>query len=463
MRRLGVGAAGGRLRAGRPDRLTWGMLMRMTWGFWDASCEEAHALLSDERKRRVRGQRGRTRLVSPGIVLSRGRPGMHIGTRGGAMRANRERRVWAWFLGVSSRQSARVWLLLAATWFGAGQSPTAAAGQNLLPACPPTSTLPRAKYPAGRIKVLVPEGVDILRKCLDSERWSEALSYFFGDIYLASLPDVVIYIDHSGGVHQAMIQDNSVRSGRVLRGPKYIYVYLFSAIRPHDSGVQSADPRPDSLEMLRTSIDYQIDPFLTRFLGALLSKLAITVGAPPSAPDSTLMVHVPLVSIGPGRVDATELFLARYRFSILPNSWDRITVQPIAGQVIPGSQSIVSNFANADASALGLGVGFFATFHARTLKNDSLAGESFHTNMYFLAHVYLSRPELPRRGRSSGFVLGTNLLGGSLFSELLAGYSVDRIWNDVGLAVGVNFLKTEDTKRRSTWEPRWFAGLTLPL
>ncbi len=361
--------------------------------------------------------------------------------------------------------------------------PVAVAGFliGLLHAPPLPSQCPKpapvGRYPMATVRALSTTDVDSLRGLLrfGPDCWAYALSFYYRDTYLPTLAELVVFIRSDGRVDQALIWNDKVVTRHVLRGQRSVYVTVFSE-RPLQRGCCAAARRGAGwLRIHRSSLDQQADPFLSRFVLAIVGKF-VTIGgeARDTVPRKDSVVA--LEDLGHGANDADHLYMTWLRLPVEKNTWNRVSVYPDSGGAIPGTHHIVSNFANADGSYFSAGVGPLWTVNARTVKNDTVVGQQWRMNLYVLAHVQVPglRATLPRDPMSVSIVLGTNITGPDFLSELLLGVSMNRLsWplfcadptlrTDLGFVAGINLLPTQLRSGRSGRIARLFFGLEVPL
>jgi len=326
----------------------------------------------------------------------------------------------------------------------------------------------RRQFPAGTLGRLVPARIDSLRRLLagPENTWGAVRRFYFGDTYLATLPDLIVYIDTKDSVRQALIQHGQLVHPAVLRGEKFIYVLVFAE---NPLVVVAPDSvKVPTLRIRRTSLDYRTDPFLVAVLKGFGSKLFGGAPEPRSAAVADSSVEVPLARVGVGS-DATRpaLHVMMARLPLADDTWNRVHVAGARGREIPGGKSVVTNFGNAGRSRFGMSLGLGATYDARTmaLKDTALgpSGEHIRVSLYLYSHLYLARPSLPWSGKSVALMAGTNLARGEALNDLVAGLSFGRLIGDLGVVVGVNALSSKRGDGSDTREIRPFVGLDFHL
>jgi hypothetical protein len=264
-----------------------------------------------------------------------------------------------------------------------------------------------------------------------------------------------------------------------------------------------------ALELSRTTLQYTREAALTAFIKSITKGIVGDAAPVVAVPDSILDVALldvvmhdsataldtarsRLDTSSSGGVKATgdTMFYVGIRRLALPNNaLVRFTLR--AHQVgknydLPGATSISRTVENASRNRFGASLGLGVTGNAPdttfAVNRDSTnviiksSSAQWKPNAWVLAHIYLQRPELPIRPTSFSLVLGTNVGISDLFRDLLAGVSIDRLFGDVGLMGGLNFIERQtaeanDTsngklaglRTRAYRKGRWFVGLNFAL
>lgn len=363
-------------------------------------------------------------------------------------------------------------------------------------------------FKAGTLPLFSSSEMVTLREHLRQSDWNSFLIDFFRDLYDSQFADLIIYIPKDGPTKQTLLWKETERE--YLTGRKYLYVIIITentlkrlpprAVITKDSVTQRtvtnvvsssddvhstilttspdksdttahAPPTTDTIKTTTTttlkssyeatdaqllvtlrSLDYQPD----RFLIALVKSVAATLGAGIEQPtasaahDTTLAVS--LTPLGDPS-QCHQLWLAMLRLPLVENTTNRVSVRPAAGRShFPMDRSIHQNFGNFSHSRFGVSIGAGLTLDASRVDfKDTTAvaiGPETDVSLYLFGHFYLHSPRLPWQPTSFALVGGTNLFGGGLLDDIVAGISFGRVIGDLGFIVGLNLLEEEKREMR---------------
>lgn len=326
-------------------------------------------------------------------------------------------------------------------------------------------------YPSGSIPTVSPTALDAILTALDEGRPVEALQQYFGAAVYDSLrPTWVIYLDGLTA-RQWLVQNDSVVDSRVLNGEKNLFVRIFArgltdtVIRSTTFSVdtvQNHRPAVSSvMHLTRSMLDYKADPALIQLVVAAGSLLKINPGQstndnpPPSAASETL--H--LVNVGRTR----PFYAAWARIPLSENTQYQLALAPEQGHWFGTDQVVITNIGNVSRSRFGAALGGGLTLRADVRRSaggaDVAREHSERINLYVFGHWFLRPPELPWRKNSRALVIGTNVLDGSLFDDIILGHSWGRHLGAVGYVLGINLLEGFARDGSETRFVRPFLGL----
>jgi hypothetical protein len=288
-------------------------------------------------------------------------------------------------------------------------------------------------FPQYGLTALPRTAVDSLRTALGDNCFEHALRIYFRSFRSDRLVDWVVYIDSTGGVHQAVTR--GWRTRREFRAEKYVWVLVFS-----DSSL-GEDRKDGRLQFARRSISYQPPPTLTAIVRAVAGKFFSGDGPAgrPVPPDTSKPIELRQVAEHP---DSGQMWVALDRYDLVEDTQVELSLHPDSGTKMPGTlRSVYTNIGNAPRATWEFGVAAGFSFGERTevLKGDGsgVAGTEpgLQPNLYVTGYVNLVRPRTQHR-HSLGPVVGVNLVRGGLFDELIAGLALGHALDDVGLIVG---------------------------
>lgn len=333
-----------------------------------------------------------------------------------------------------------------------------------------------------------------------------AMSAYFAKAYSPRLIDWIVFIGKDSNnnpiIRQGLATDGSLITDQYIRGSQSISVLVFSetnlAIAPAPSDPKNPKPSPaeqtasqvsaigkscqaasvacavnlslsddskksaspdTAIELYRSTLQYTKDPTITGFVKALSKGIAGDGGGSASAiiPDSLLYISLTDVVLHDhSPADTISFWVGLKRISLPNNAVARLTVRPHnpgCAFAFPSATSVSYSVENASASSFGasisLGVTAFAPDTGFAIANDSSSvlikskSSQLKPNLWLLAHLYLSRPQLPIHPISVSVVAGTNVGISDLFRDLLMGISVDRLFSDVGIVGGINYIERQ--------------------
>jgi hypothetical protein len=265
----------------------------------------------------------------------------------------------------------------------------------------------------------------------------------------------------------------------------------------------------NALELSRTTLQYTREAALTAFIKSVTKGIVGDAAPVVTVPDSVLNVAL-LDVVRPESANAldttkarpdtsssdstkaasdTVLYVGIRRLALPNNALVRFTLRAHqAGKSydLPRATSISRTVENASRNRFGASLGLGVTGNAPdttfAVNRDSTiviiksSSAQWKPNAWVLAHVYLQRPELPIRPRSFSLVVGTNVGISDLFRDLLAGVSIDRLFGDVGVMGGLNFIERQTAEANDTSNAKlaglrtrgyrkgkWFVGLNFAL
>jgi hypothetical protein len=291
----------------------------------------------------------------------------------------------------------------------------------------------QAWFPQYVVEKLTDEVTDSLKAYLRDDCFEHALQLYFPGSRSDRLVDWVVYIDSTGGVHQAVTR--GWRTRREFRAEKYVWVLVFS-----DSSL-GEDRKEGRLQFARRSISYQPPPTLTAIVQAVAGKFfSGDRPAPTPVPrDTSKTIVLHQVAEHP---DRGQLWVALDRYDLVEDTQVELSLHPDSATRLPGRlRSVYTNIGNAPRATWEFGVAAGLSFGERTevLKDDGTAvvgtRPGLQPNLYLTGYVNLVRPRTQHR-HSLGPVVGVNLARGGLFDELIAGVALGHVVEDVGLVVG---------------------------
>jgi hypothetical protein len=337
----------------------------------------------------------------------------------------------------------------------------------------------------------------VLRR--DSTDWVRVLKAYYGaGVYDPKLIDWVVFIDAAAGREVAIKQE--VVSGKStttrVRGKKYVWVLVISTadLKSRKSRDEEVNERGASLAHLdsltafcrdhpelrcsvsveapgtmlgskeydssksgedsalvasRRLVDYEHDASLGAVFKALVGADLPNPGTGALADSVVKIVLKQVVDPGAG----VELYVGRQRFGIHQDASIVLSLRPSEGHTIPGVQSVSRTFTNSGAGWLNAGLAFGVTANApdTAFTDEGLQGEttaSTRWNAYLMATILFHRPQLPIRSRSYGVSVGTNIVNGDIFQDLITAVYFGRFPGDMGVLVGVDWISR--TKRVAT-------------
>jgi hypothetical protein len=290
-----------------------------------------------------------------------------------------------------------------------------------------------AWFPQYEVNKLSDDQTDSLKAYLGDNCFEHALQLYFAGSRSDRFVDWVVYIDSTGGVHQAVTR--SRRTRRELRAEKYVWVLVFS-----DSSL-GEDRKEGRLQFARRSISYQAPPTLTAIVQAVAGKFFSGNGPArtPVPPDTSKPIELHQVAEHP---ESGQMWVALDRYDLVEDTQVELSLHPDSATRLPGRlRSVYTNIGNAPRATWEFGVAAGFSFGERTevLKDDGsgVAGTEpgLQPNLYVTGYVNLVRPRTQHR-HSLGPVVGVNLVRGGLFDELIAGLALGHALDDVGLIVG---------------------------
>jgi hypothetical protein len=213
----------------------------------------------------------------------------------------------------------------------------------------------------------------------------------------------------------------------------------------------------------RTTLQYTRDPALTALLKGLGKDVLGGGGGPEqSAPDTIVVIELKNV-VADSMEGPTHLYVGSLRLTLPTNALARITLRPNDSDGkydLPFATSISRNVENASSSLFGASLAVGLTLNAPDttfeVSADTIAptvepksvSDKLEPNIYILAHAGLARPQLPIRRQSLSLIVGTNIGVSGLFQDLLAGLSVDRLVEDAGVVIGLDYIQRQTAKPR---------------
>lgn len=331
-----------------------------------------------------------------------------------------------------------------------------------------------ATYYFNQADQFLPEAIDELRALLRAadksctrieeccEPAQKVLEMLFGDTVRTTLPDVIVYIEKQDFGELAtygpllLWKDENTP---YLYGARHIYVLVISDVQLS----------------LGASLTTIVEKVANPFAGVLtLLKFA---PAEPSAPEPKS--HLAAINWTPLGKGSGGPFVGRARLDVEVGSVNRLTLfereetvsrtikqgsctgcgttevvrkaegpEPLPGEGAASVpfRSITAHISNSRPSYAGLGVALGATFGVEGTALGEDGGE-VHENAYALAKVYVVRPRLqvgPKKRSlyrpSWALVFGTNVTNDP-FEELVGGVSLGHVIGNLGLTVGVNWVK----------------------
>jgi hypothetical protein len=291
----------------------------------------------------------------------------------------------------------------------------------------------QAWFPQYEVNKLSDKQTDSLKAYLSDDCFEHALQLYFAGSRSDRFVDWVVYIDSTGGVHQAVTR--SWRTRREFRAEKYVWVLVFS-----DSSL-GEDRKDGRLQFARRSISYQPPPTLTAIVQAVAGKFFSGDGPArtpvPRDTSKTIVLHQVAEHPGNG-----QMWVALDRYDLVEDTQVELALYPDSATRLPGRlRSVYTNIGNAPRATWEFGVAAGLSFGERTeVLNDggsAVVGTrpGLQPNLYLTGYVNLVRPRTRHR-HSLGPVVGVNLARGGLFDELIAGVALGHVVEDVGLIVG---------------------------
>jgi hypothetical protein len=347
---------------------------------------------------------------------------------------------------------------------------------------------------------------DQLRNGPETEFQALLLEYY-GELYSKTFLDWVVFIKKDGTTKQALFANGHFVKDDVVRGQQSLAVIIFAEgdfkpeapdsakIQKADSlrgvrlqkigrrceaakvqctvalnssgddakesgaggGAGSAGATSGNLLFSRTTLQYTRDPALTAFLKSLTNGLVGPATEPAAVPDSSPPIRLDDVVMHPTEKDSTHLYFSYHRLLLPLNALARFTLRPNleAQYAFPATTSISRTVENASASRFGasLGLGLTlntpdSTFAVTDTGRSVVASRSsaVRPRLWVMAHFDIVRPRLPIRPQDLSAFVGTNLSTSDLFRDLLVGLAVDRLFGDVGVVGGLNFIQRQTAR-----------------
>jgi hypothetical protein len=300
--------------------------------------------------------------------------------------------------------------------------------------------------------------LDSLR-LLDPSKYQAILERYLGNSYGPEFNDWVVYIGKNGTVKQALIAEGAFLEGTLIRGGQTFFAVVFSDT---NLAVKKDPARPaEAMEFSRATLQYTREPALTAFIKSITGGIFGEGDRPVAVPDTTVtftLLNVVLPDTGRG-TDTARLYVGFRRLTIPNNALVRFTLranQPERSYDIPGATSVTRTIENASGSRFGASLGLGLTGDAPdttfNISHDSSTAivksksSPWKPNAWVLAHFYVKRPRLPITPMSVSVVGGTNVGIAGLFRDLVLGLSLDRLFGDVGVMGGVNFIERETSE-----------------
>lgn len=360
-------------------------------------------------------------------------------------------------------------------------------------------------YPSGSIPTVPPTALQAILSALDEGRPVDALKHYFGAAVYDSLrPAWVIYLD-GVNARQWLVQSNRIVDSRVLNGEKNLFVRIFArgvtdtvwattnptvdtvrkvrhtaqsthggvrtiinadtimTVEGTSTAPQRVVHRPvvDSIiHLARSTLDYKADPALIRLIVAAGSLLKINPGGNTNdtpAPGATIE---PLRLVNVGRT--VPFYAAWARVPLSENVQYQLALAPEPGQSFGTDQVVITNIGNVSRSRFGAALGGGLTFQGdvRGSADDTAAREhGERINLYVFGQWFLRPPELPWKKNSRALVIGTNVLEGNLFDDIVLGHSWGRHVGAVGFVLGINLIEGFGRDGSETRFVRPFFGL----
>jgi hypothetical protein len=352
-------------------------------------------------------------------------------------------------------------------------SPAAAQKEN--PGCPNPGerrcgTVPKLTAAKAR------EFIDSLRTVPES-LFKRLLPVYFGELYSKTFLDWVVFIRSDGTSKQALFANGKFVRNDVVRGQQSLAAVVFaeddfklhapapvkvptdtSKTRHNDSlpgpaGPPGAGKAPGNLVLSRTTLQYTHDPALVAFLKSVTAGIVGPTAEPAAVPDSLPDLKLDDVIMSHDK-DSTRLYFG-YRRLLLPvNAIVRFTLRPNrdVGYDFPATTTISRTVENASPNRFGASLGLGLTLNApdstfaiadtgRALIVSSSA--AVKPRVWLMAHFDIIQPQLPIRPQGFSVFVGTNLSTSDLFRDLLVGVGAGRLFGDVGVVAGINFIQRQ--------------------
>ena len=393
--------------------------------------------------------------------------------------------------------------LLALFWITPIAS-SVAQGQDLS-GCPEAG-----EYPCGAAMKVSPAKAESLLTALKQrpeQEYGDILKRYLGESYGKHFNDWILFLGKDGTVKQALIVEGAFNRGNLVRGGQTLFTIVFSdttlqfksrpgqlaggdtpAKSPAESAAEDIAriakrcatenvqcslqvPVPaaggkdgdgsagsgDALQLSRVTLRYTREAALTALFKGISKNILGDVGQVAVVPD-TVQGFAMLDVV---RHDSTpvKLYVGFKRLGLPNNALVRYTLRANeAGKSydLPNATAVSRTIENASGSrfgaSLGLGVtgdapdSTFAFNHDSTDVLSKSSSSPWKPNAWVLAHFYITRPQLPIAPTSVSVVAGTNVGVSDLFRDLLVGLSVDRLFGDVGVMGGLNFIERQTTE-----------------
>jgi len=336
----------------------------------------------------------------------------------------------------------------------------------------------------------------IFKICRDNDtlRFGEVQRRFFGDVYDASLSDLVVYMDgvetHPPAyrIHAALVRRGTAAKEMVLRGERKVWLLVLSdksltnigdlvKKKPKDKDTKEPksknptgakalktvaaktdppdskgsdrkgkgdtdDKEDDSSEIPDGSIKiaWRFEPLafapssgertIRDVLGTLFEHFTASEGEKAEKGEVTKGVLI-MEPRGRDSSGNDSLFAGVFGLDLQTNSINRVVFHPVGSGSV---RSMHVNFSQFSASRLGgsLGLGYRLRTSGHQKQGDRIGA-------YLMGHYYIARPRLPVSTLCYGPIIGTNLIGGGIKDYLVLGARVTA-FGQSGLWGGVNVL-----------------------
>jgi hypothetical protein len=283
--------------------------------------------------------------------------------------------------------------------------------------------------------------LDSLRMALVNQQFDRALRIFFGQTYNPRMANWVVFIDHDGKVHQAVMQRG--HANNLLRSEKYIYATVFLDQPP--ARVPTSMDWP-TLELSRRSMDYSKESFTTFMV------TSFGAGRLPGSfePVRTVMDLDRPVKLRRIADDTTRsLWFGSARLEIGENTDVQLGMQAVNGEALPGTLSrVTTTINNAKSGRMEFGISIGSSFGPKIVSDDASGTNvqlGAQSNVYVTSYINLVRHHLPRIHRSFGLVFGTNIARGQILDEAITGIGFGRLLGDAGVVIGTVWQQVHTT------------------